>query len=48
MRSTLPSARNVELDCDHVPQIERPAETHAAIAEFLEEGRSSRRTSPPR
>jgi pimeloyl-ACP methyl ester carboxylesterase len=35
VKSTLPSARHVELDCGHVPQIERPAETHAAIAVFL-------------
>jgi pimeloyl-ACP methyl ester carboxylesterase len=31
----LPSARHVELDCGHVPQLERPQETHAAMAEFL-------------
>jgi pimeloyl-ACP methyl ester carboxylesterase len=31
----LPSARHVELDCGHVPQVERPRETHAAIVEFL-------------
>ncbi len=31
----LPSARHVELDCGHVPQLERPRETHAAIADFL-------------
>jgi pimeloyl-ACP methyl ester carboxylesterase len=31
----LPSARHVELDCGHVPQMERPRETHAAMAEFL-------------
>ncbi|MEX0993442.1 MAG: alpha/beta fold hydrolase [Solirubrobacterales bacterium] len=31
----LPSARHVELDCGHIPQIERPRELHAAIAEFL-------------
>ena len=35
VKSTLPSARHVELDCGHVPQIERPAETHAAMAAFL-------------
>ena len=35
VRRTLPSARHLELDCGHVPQIERPAETHAAIADFL-------------
>lgn len=32
---TLPAARHVELDCGHVPQLERPRETHAAIREFL-------------
>jgi pimeloyl-ACP methyl ester carboxylesterase len=33
----LPAARHVELDCGHVPQLERPRETHAAIAKFLAE-----------
>jgi pimeloyl-ACP methyl ester carboxylesterase len=32
---TLPSARPVELDCGHVPQLERPRETHAAMLDFL-------------
>lgn len=32
----LPAARHVELDCGHLPQIERPRQTHAAIARFLE------------
>jgi pimeloyl-ACP methyl ester carboxylesterase len=31
----LPSAEHVELDCGHIPQFERPAQTHAAIAAFL-------------
>ncbi len=31
---TLPGARHVELDCGHVPQLERPRETHAAIADL--------------
>ena len=31
----LPSARHVELDCGHVPQLERPRETHAAMQDFL-------------
>jgi pimeloyl-ACP methyl ester carboxylesterase len=35
VRRALPSARHLELDCGHVPQIERPAETHAAVAHFL-------------
>jgi hypothetical protein len=25
----------VELNCGHVPQVERPRETHAAIRKFL-------------
>ena len=32
---TLPAARHVELDCGHVPQVERPRETNAAIRDFL-------------
>jgi pimeloyl-ACP methyl ester carboxylesterase len=31
----LPAARHVELECGHIPQIERPRQTHAAIEEFL-------------
>ena len=31
----LPRAEHVELECGHLPQIERPRETHAAIARFL-------------
>ena len=31
----LPAARHVELDCGHVPQLERARETHAAIRDFL-------------
>lgn len=31
----LPAARHVELDCGHVPQVERSRETHAAIRDFL-------------
>jgi pimeloyl-ACP methyl ester carboxylesterase len=33
----LPRARHLELDCGHVPQVERPRQTHAALAEFLAE-----------
>ena len=32
---TLPAARHLELDCGHVPQVERPRETNAAIRDFL-------------
>jgi pimeloyl-ACP methyl ester carboxylesterase len=31
----LPAAEHVELDCGHIPQFERPAQTHAALAAFL-------------
>jgi pimeloyl-ACP methyl ester carboxylesterase len=31
----VPGARHVELDCGHVPQLERPRETHLAVLEFL-------------
>jgi pimeloyl-ACP methyl ester carboxylesterase len=33
----LPRARHLELDCGHVPQVERPKQTHAALAAFLSE-----------
>ncbi len=32
---SLPNARHLELDCGHVPQIERPTQTHRAIAAFF-------------
>jgi pimeloyl-ACP methyl ester carboxylesterase len=32
---TLPAARHLELDCGHVPQVERPFETHDAMRDFL-------------
>jgi pimeloyl-ACP methyl ester carboxylesterase len=35
VEKTFPAARHVELDCGHVPQVERPRETHAAMREFL-------------
>jgi pimeloyl-ACP methyl ester carboxylesterase len=31
----LPAAEHVELECGHLPQIERPREAHAAIKRFL-------------
>ncbi|HTW41789.1 MAG TPA: alpha/beta fold hydrolase [Solirubrobacteraceae bacterium] len=34
---TLPAARHLELDCGHVPQIERPRHTHRAVDAFLSE-----------
>ena len=35
VRRVVPNARHLELDCGHVPQLERPRETHAAMARFL-------------
>jgi pimeloyl-ACP methyl ester carboxylesterase len=37
VEEALPAARHVELNCAHVPQLERPRETHAAIRKFLAE-----------
>jgi len=38
----LPRARHLELDCGHVPQIERARDTHQAIAAFFGAGESLR------
>jgi len=38
--NAVPHARQLELDCGHVPQIERPAQTNAAICAFLAEAAS--------
>jgi len=35
VRERLPAAMHCELDCGHVPQLERPAQLHAAITRFL-------------
>jgi pimeloyl-ACP methyl ester carboxylesterase len=35
VRERLPAARHCELDCGHVPQLERPAQLHSAITRFL-------------
>jgi pimeloyl-ACP methyl ester carboxylesterase len=32
---TVPSAEHLELDCGHVPQLERPREAHRALERFL-------------
>ena len=50
VEDVLPAARHVEIDCGHVPQVERPKETHRAVRAFL--GASSQtaatRSRPPR
>lgn len=35
VEEAVPDARHLELECGHVPQLERPRETHEAIAAFL-------------
>jgi pimeloyl-ACP methyl ester carboxylesterase len=35
VKERLPAARHCELDCGHVPQLERPGQLHAAITRFL-------------
>lgn len=35
VRQAVPAATHLELDCGHVPQLERPRETHQAIERFL-------------
>jgi pimeloyl-ACP methyl ester carboxylesterase len=51
VRNRLPAAQHCELDCGHVPQLERPAQLHAAITRFLRGpakapgGRSARRAA---
>jgi pimeloyl-ACP methyl ester carboxylesterase len=37
VEGVLPNARHVEIDCGHVPQVERPKETHRAVRAFLAE-----------
>jgi len=44
----LPNAYHLEQDCGHVPQIERPEETHAAIRRFLTSARSASARSSAR
>ena len=38
VREELPAAQHLELDCGHVPQLERPRETHDAMTRFLTTG----------
>lgn len=35
VRRALPQAEHLELNCGHVPQLERPEQTHAALLRFL-------------
>jgi pimeloyl-ACP methyl ester carboxylesterase len=38
VRDELPIATHLELDCGHVPQLERPRQTHQAMTRFLADG----------
>ena len=38
VRDELPSAHHLKLDCGHVPQLERPRQTHEAMTRFLATG----------
>jgi len=44
----LPRARHLELDCGHVPQVERPKQTHAALAAFFAEAPAAATGTKPR
>jgi pimeloyl-ACP methyl ester carboxylesterase len=45
VREALPQATHLELNCGHVPQLERPKETHAALNDFLH-GRKLKSSRP--
>jgi pimeloyl-ACP methyl ester carboxylesterase len=36
VREALPGSQHLELDCGHVPQLERPKPTHAALRKFFD------------
>jgi pimeloyl-ACP methyl ester carboxylesterase len=38
----LPRASHLELECGHVPQVERPVETHAALGRFFDKAAGGR------
>ena len=46
VKRAVPHARHVEIDCAHVPQMERPKETHRAIVEFLVDAPEAREDQP--
>jgi pimeloyl-ACP methyl ester carboxylesterase len=45
--NAVPHARQLELDCGHVPQIECPAQTNAAISAFFMDAASGVRSAVP-
>jgi pimeloyl-ACP methyl ester carboxylesterase len=47
VQDALPHAQHEIIDCGHVPQLERPTQTHAAIARFLHRRGAQRPVSEP-
>jgi pimeloyl-ACP methyl ester carboxylesterase len=47
VEKALPEARHVEIASGHVPQLEKPRQTHEAIADFLVRPRSRRSAAAP-
>jgi pimeloyl-ACP methyl ester carboxylesterase len=45
VENALPDSRHLAIDCGHVPQVERPAETHRAIKSFLAKTPASQRAT---
>jgi pimeloyl-ACP methyl ester carboxylesterase len=39
VREVLPQAQHLELDCGHVPQLEKPRQTHEALSKFFSAAR---------
>jgi pimeloyl-ACP methyl ester carboxylesterase len=46
VEEALPAAEHVEIDCGHVPQVERPRETQQAVKRFLKAAPARRRSDP--
>ena len=45
VRREAPGAADLELDCGHVPELERPRQTHDAFKTFLATGRAADRAA---
>ncbi len=48
VREVLPDAQHLELRCGHVPQLERPKETHDAILRFFDDSQPGSRAAARR
>jgi pimeloyl-ACP methyl ester carboxylesterase len=47
VREALPASHHLELNCGHVPQLERPRETHRALLDFFAQGEGATAASAP-